>query len=154
MTGSSSSLADLFARGNGRKTKWQGTTIYSVYQLPVSEGDIVTVRRISASPRRAQALKLAVDRGSLRANGIIADTVGIWTHTAPQVASVEVVGRRARSLDVWNSWSGDGVDSSWLANAAMVVDESGGTTVLRCSDGLGEPSFDDLVVSIEVGKDG
>jgi hypothetical protein len=37
-----------------------------------------------------------------------------------------------------------------MNNAGMLVEEVPGRTTLRCSDGVGyEPSFDDLVVTIE-----
>jgi hypothetical protein len=60
------------------------------------------------------------------------------------------VGRRDKNLDIWNSWSYEGVDSSWLGNAGMLVESSATGYLLRCSDGLGDPAFDDLVVRVEV----
>lgn len=144
------SLAQAFAKGNGRRTKWQGTTISSITRLDVSTGDRIAVTRVRSSRVRAQALKIAVDRGDLRANGIAVPVVSIWSHTAPERAELTVVGRRAKSIDIWNAWSFEGVDSAWIGNAGMLVEQEGATHVLRCSDGLGEPSFDDLVVRIEV----
>ena len=104
---------------------------------------------ISAADR-SQTIKMAVDRGELRANGVVVPTVAVWSHTAPETAELDVVGRRAKSLDIWNSWSFEGVDSSWLGNAGILVESSATGHLLRCSDGLGDPSFDDLVVRIEV----
>lgn len=143
-------LAAAFRAGNGRKMKWQGETVHSFFQLSVKEGDTLEVTRVDASPTRAQALKLAVDKGSLRANGVVVSPLAIWTHTAPEQVTLEVVGRRARSIDIWNSWSFEGVDSSWLGNAGMVVESTNDVHTLRCSDGLDEPTFDDLVVQIVV----
>lgn len=144
------SLADSFRSGNGRKAKWDGQTVHSVLDISVNDGDQIEVNRISASSARAQAVKLGVDKGTLRVNGIVVPLAAIWTHTSPQQCVLEVVGRRARSVDIWNSWSFDGVDSSWLANAAMIVERDGDNYVLRCSDGIGDPSFDDLVVKISI----
>jgi hypothetical protein len=141
-------LAAAFQRGNSRKTKWQGTTVHSVLRLQVSEGDVLRVSRQASSPARAQALKVATDRGELRANGIVVPVVAIWSHTAPAEAVVEVVGRRTRVVDLWNAWSFQGVDSAWLGNAGMLVESSGDSHLLRCSDGLGRVSFDDLVVHV------
>lgn len=144
------SLAEAFRTGNGRKTKWQGQTVHSMFQLDVKEGDIIEVSRLEASPARAQALKLAADKGNLRANGVVISPIAIWTHTSPEHVSVQVVGRKVRTIDIWNGWSFDGVDSSWLGNAALIVESSGDVHTLRCSDGVGEPTFNDLVVTVEV----
>ena len=148
------SLASSFRSGNPRKAKWQGKTVFSVFDLPVSDGDTIKITRMSASKTRAQALKVAIDKGDLRANGVLMTTAAIWTHTAPDEASLTVVGKRARSVDVWNSWSYEGVDSCWLGNAAMIVEQDGDAHILKCSDGVGSARFDDLVVRIEVGKHG
>ena len=148
----SKSLAQAF--GSSRKTKWQGKTVHSLLQLSVKEGDVISVTRRSASQKRAQAIKIAVDKGNLRANGLLMATAAIWTHNAPETVTLEVVGRKAKSIDVWNSWSFDGVDSSWLGSAGMVVGSDASSHTLRCSDGLGEPSFDDLIVTISVESHG
>lgn len=37
---------------------------------------------------------------------------------------------------------------AWLGNAGMIVEHDGDTWRLRCSEGSGEPSFDDLLVEI------
>jgi len=149
-----SSLASAFRSGNGRKAKWQGKTVRSLLQISIKDGDSITINRLGASTTRAQALKLAVDKGNFRVNGILASTVAIWTHTSPETTVLEVVGRRARSVDIWNSWSFDGVDSAWLGNAGMLIGSDGATHTVRCSDGLGEPTFDDLVVKISVNTNG
>ena len=144
------SLAQAFAKGSARRTKWNGTSVHSVVRIDVSAGDRIAVTRVRSSRVRAQALKLALDRGDLRANGVAVPTVAIWSHTAPERAELDVVGRRAKSVEIWNAWSFEGVDSSWIGNAGIIVESEGGARLLRCSDGLGEPSFDDLVVRLEV----
>lgn len=146
----STSLAAAFRNGNGRKTKWQGEIVHSFLHIGVKEGDTIEVERLEASPTRAQALKVAVDKGSLRTNGVVLSPIAIWTHTSPKQATLHVVGRKARSIDIWNSWSFEGVDSSWLGSAGMIVESTNNVHTLRCSDGLGEPSFDDMVVRVTV----
>lgn len=141
-------LVEAFAKSNGRKAKVNGTTVHSFHRIDVGDGDLLTILRRSASRVRAQALKVAADRADLRANGIVVPTVSIWSHTAPTTVELDVVGRRARHVDIWNSWSFEGVDSAWLGNAGMMVETEGDRTVLRCSDGLGAADFDDLVVEI------
>ncbi len=142
-------LAEAFAGGT-RKTKWQGGAVYSVYSISVKDGDVLTVTRTAASSQRAQALKLGVDRGNLRANGVLANTAAIWTPTSPDIVTLQVVGKRARSIDLWNAWSLAGVDTSWVGNAGMLIDADGSHFTVRCSDGLGEPKFDDLIATIAI----
>jgi hypothetical protein len=144
------SLAAAFRSGHGRKVKWQGKVVHSLVHLQAKEGDTIEVARISSSTTRAQALKIAVDKGNLRVNGVLVPEAAIWTHTSPVLAILEVVGRKARSVDIWNSWSFDGVDSSWLGSAGMLVETDSNEHTLRCSDGLGDPTFDDLVVKVVV----
>lgn len=146
----STSLASAFRSGNGRKIKWDGQAVHSLIQLNVKQGDTIEIRRVQSSPTRAQALKVAVDKGSLRANGVSVSPIAIWTHTSPEQVTLEVVGRRTKSIDIWNSWSFDGVDSSWLGNAGILIESTGDVHTLRCSDGVGEPSFDDLVVEVVI----
>lgn len=144
------SLAAKFAKGDGRKTTWEGATVYSHLRFSINPGDRLQITRLASSKVRAQALKLAADRGELRANGVNAETIAIWSHTAPDVVTIEVIGRRARSINVWNAWSLEGVDSSWLGNAAMTVESEGQIHTISCSDGLGEPTFSDLVVRLDL----
>lgn len=148
------SLAEAFRNSSGRKTKWQGQVVHSVVKIDVSDGDVIEIRRRSASGQRAQALKVAADKGGLRANGVLTPIAAIWTHTAPETAILEVSGKRTRSLDVWNSWSYDGVDSSWIGSAGILHDRDGDTHTLRCSDGVGDPAFEDLIVELSVTRRG
>lgn len=143
-------LARKFRSGSGRKTTWQKSTVYSVYELAVKPGDVIIVERVSSSKTRAQALHLALDKGNLRANGVLMKTAAVWSHTAPEVAELEVVGKRARLVDIWNGWSFEGVESAWLGNGALMVEDNNDVVRFRCSDGIGEPSFDDLVVDVRI----
>lgn len=142
----------LRASSNGR-TKWQGQTVYSIYDIAVKPGDSIEIERLSASPSRAQALVFAPDKGNLRGNGVLMETAAVWTHSAPSVAHLDVVGRRTRSVQFWNCWSFEGVESAWLGNAGMLIEEANGDLTVRCSDGIGRADFDDLVVSVRIVSD-
>jgi len=146
----SDSLAAAFQSGNGRRTKWNGSTVYSVVELDVTDGDKIEIERLSSSPTRAQALKLAIDKGSFRANGLLLPVVAVWSHTAPASVTLDVVGKKSRVVDLWNGWSFAGVDSSWMGNAGMQTEKIDDGLVVRCSDGVGDVSFDDFVVQVRV----
>lgn len=143
-----STLEQAWANTTNRKVNWKGHWVYSLARFEVSEGDVITVTRLSASLERAQALKVSVDRGDLRANGLLSNCVAVWSHTAPKVASIEVVGKKAKTIEVWNAWSVRGVDTSWVGPSGMVIDSKLNTHTLYCSDGIGSPTFKDFVVEL------
>ncbi len=64
---------------------------------------------------------------------------------------------RAETLQLWNSWSLGQGQHSWTGNSGIVLEELdapiGASRRVRlwCSDGLGDPEFDDLVVLVTVG---
>lgn len=144
------SLARLFTKGDNRKATWQSTTIYSYLRFSINPGDTLRLTRQRSSPTRAQALKLELDKGELRANGVLMHTAAIWSHSAPSEVTLEVVGRRAKSIDIWNAWSLGGVESAWLGNSAMTVTTEGTSHIISCSDGVGSVDFDDLVVQLDL----
>lgn len=143
-------LARLFAKGDHRKVTWQSTTIYSYLRFSINHGDTLRLTRLKSSPGRAQALKLELDKGELRANGVLMETAAVWSHSSPSEVTLEVVGKRARSIDIWNAWSLGGVETSWIGNSAMTVNSEGLTHVLGCSDGVGPVNFDDLVMQLDL----
>lgn len=65
--------------------------------------------------------------------------------------------QRPVTLQLWNSWLIGGGEHAWTGNSGLVIEElevpEGANTRLRlwCSDGLGDPQFDDLVVVITIG---
>lgn len=62
------------------------------------------------------------------------------------------------TLQVWNSWLIGDAEHAWTGNSGMVVEQletpenTSARMRLWCSDGLGDPQFDDLVVIITVGE--
>ena len=76
----------------------------------------------------------------------------LWMDTA--TPTIEVLCARVDDdgeLQISNRWRlDDGREDEWLNNYGMVVDsDTDDSFVLRCSDGFGAPSFDDLVVRID-----
>ncbi|MFT7474614.1 MAG: hypothetical protein ACI81L_001539 [Verrucomicrobiales bacterium] len=69
-----------------------------------------------------------------------------------------VLPKRPTILQVWNSWLIGGAKHAWTGNSGIVVEElnvpSEATARFRlwCSDGLGDPQFDDLVVVVTIGS--
>lgn len=143
-------LSEMFEQTESNAIEWRDHVVRAVVRLPVRDGDILRLRRLGSSRERAQAIKLALNSGSLRVNGLASQTLAIWSHTAPEEVEIQVEGRRAATLDVWNAWSLDGVDNSWLGNAGIIVQDHAGGHTMQCSDGVGDPDFADLVIWIGV----
>ena len=109
------------------------------------------VRFIKAVETPLQALSIDIDRGKLLIAGVEASNMILRLDTSPQIVDVRYRSSpRGDRIAIYNSWINDygGIDS-WIANAGMLVEETGNKMILRCSDGLAEPTFDDLVVEIE-----
>lgn len=140
------SLSELFEQSGDDVIEWNGQQVHAVVRLPVSDKTRVRLRRLGSSRDRAQALKLSLNSGSLRVNGLSSPSVAIWSHSANEDVEIEVEGRRANTLTIWNAWSLDGVDNAWLGNCGIVTQDHAGGTTMQCSDGVGAPDFSDLVV--------
>lgn len=143
------SLSERFARAPGASVGIDGLEVFPVLTVAVRKGTGLRVRRLGASSRRAQALRLAVDHGALAINGVSAPTISLWTHTAPPEVDLVVDGPATR-LTIWNAWSIDGTDTSWVGNGGIHAEEQLDGLTLRCSDGVGPASFDDLTAWIGV----
>lgn len=146
------SLHELFERSESGVVEWRDRAVHAVLRFPVEEGSRIRLRRLASSKARAQALKIAVNKGEIELNGISAPVMAIWSHNAPVEVELRVLGRRATSVDVWNSWSLDGVDNSWLGNAGIVVQDHQGGHTLQCSDGVDDADFTDLVIWLGIAK--
>ena len=149
----SPTLSDHFADG-AETVHFNGRDIRPLLRLAVSDGTKVRVERIASRTDRRQALKLAAVNGILEVNGAASETISLWSDTSPVAVELVVVGARAQRLEVWNAWDLGGLETAWLGNAGMIVDPQERYLGLKCSDGLGPPSFTDLQVRLSVAQPG
>jgi hypothetical protein len=100
-------------------------------------------------------LGIDIDPGTLIIAGEKASKMILRLDTAPDIVEVVYVpSRKGSMISIFNEWiNEDGGTDAWLMHAGMLVEETGNKMVLRCSDGRGEPTFDDLVVEIEFPED-
>ncbi len=144
-------LSAIFTAQQASQIDWNGP-LFSLYELP-SEATRISIEFRSVGSAFRQGLRLKVRGGQLEIDGVEAADFALWHDTAPSQVEVNVhwKGKGPRSLRIWNSWEYNGVAHAWLGNAGMRVEEfEPGRFVLRCSDGEGEPEFDDLVVGVTV----
>ncbi|MFG3521483.1 tetratricopeptide repeat protein [Nocardia nova] len=134
---------------------WRGLTVHPLYS-----------QRLGAKP--------TVVRLSLRAAAPPSGLLGLGIGLSVIDGSVMVRGSRLAGVDVWSDALAEGIDlrlsgtgpaaaytltpvwmtaagavESWTGNYGLVIERgSGATMVLRCSTGVGEPDFGELVVAV------
>jgi hypothetical protein len=149
-------LARRFADAQRQTVMWEGLPVYALYELPIL-AETFSVEFVSAKSHPVQGVRLKVRGGMLRVNEMLADDVLLWRDSAPDLVSIRVQrrGRGTPTLRVWNIWRG-GLDvvQAWLGNSGMRVEIGAENSLiqLRCSDGVGQVTFDDLVVRLKLGS--
>lgn len=110
------------------------------------------MRFISWSNEVAQGMRMSLDtkKGMLAVDGEEIRELVLWVETAPPRPIVVVPQSRLRPqvLAVWNVCKRTSGCDAWIGNCGMLVEEAGPNLTLRCSDGVGPPNFEDLVVEI------
>jgi hypothetical protein len=146
-------LSEIFAEQQSNLIYWNGKPLYGLLefdQLPSR----IRLTFVSAKESPVQGVQFRIRGGTLLANGKESADIVLWQDTAPRNISIDVrrSGRGTASLKVWNVWRGGlGVTQAWLGNAAIQVEgqPNSGSFRMLCSDGQGEPSFDDLIVDVQ-----
>ncbi len=142
-------IAELLENSDTDTVNHRGRVVRALVRLPVGDGTAVTVERLDVSDTRPQALKLAVNEGTLSVNGHDAAVIALWSDTSPSTVELRVSGA-STTLEIWNAWSFGGIDSAWTGNAGIVTRATDDGTILQCSDGVGPASFSDLVVQVTI----
>ena len=143
-------LSKLFEEARSTCVEWQGQQIWGLYEISAPSELSVEIFRSKPSP--VQGLCLKAYGGVLSINDIEAQSMLIWTDTAPESVTVRFKSDESRDarLKIWNVWRGKvgGVDvtQAWLGNAGMIVEApaNGKELLLRCSDGEGSVEFSDM----------
>lgn len=145
-------LNERFAESGGEGVEVDGRMVHPMFRTEIRGGDEVRVYFESASAGREQGLVMKVTEGELEVKGQRARSFLLWRDESP--ADIELVARGHGELRVWNAWRHDGLVEEWSGNAGVLVEDDGETVTLYMSDGIGEPSFDDLVVNLEIARAG
>ncbi len=143
-----------FADSKGEPIPYEGWTIHITYKRKIQAGDRFAVEFLSWTPERVQGVNLRTKHGLLEVNEVQSSAISLWVDSAPPLVEVVCVKDPGDGLVVVsNQWRrSDGVEDEWTNNAGMIVDDSDNRVVLRCSDGIGEPNFDDLMVELRFGS--
>ena len=148
-------LAQLFKKSHGQPVVYDHRQVHAaVFRNVVKPGRFV-VRFIKAVAKPLQALLIDIDPGKLHILDTESHKMILRLDTAPDTIEVRYTpSRKGSRIAIYNGWIDEsgGVDA-WLMHAGMLVEETGNKMILRCSDGQGEPTFDDLIVEIEFLED-
>lgn len=146
----SKTLAQLLADARGGPIKFDGAEVRSIFVRDVPTMAQVKVKILKSRETPTQALRIKLDKGTIRINGQDLTEVVLWADTAPAV--VEMVCQpngKIGKLKVWNAWRDDrGTMQAWVGCAGLIAEENGKTVLLRCSDGAGNPDFGDLAAEL------
>jgi len=148
-------LAQLFMKSAGRPVEYEGLTVHSAVFKQVHEAGRFIVRFIKAVTIPMQALRIRIDPGKLLVENTESAQILLRLDTCPDVVNVRFrPSPEGSRITFYNAWiNEDGGVDAWLVHAGMLVEETVNKMLLRCSDGRGEPTFDDLIVEIEFLED-
>ena len=140
-------LGDLFMEARSNRIEWHGKTVFSMYEMAV-DGPRVWVRILSHIDSPVQGIRIT----SLQRMRILdaeSKKFILWADTAPQEFAVDLFGTAPHTVRFSNAWRGPHASTqSWIGNAGMLAEQSDELVVLRCSDGEGDPEFNDLTLQI------
>lgn len=142
-------INELLAEAGGQPILYGGKQVRGSHKMEVPASHDVQLRFLHASAARRQGLSVKVDKGAFAIAGAAGKSFILWADSAPDIILMQNNSRGPAAIHLYNSWStpGGGTDA-FIGNAGIIVDVQGGKTYLRCSDGLGEATFDDLAVEI------
>ncbi len=168
---SARTLADRFRTQRTDRIRVDGVEVLSLVEIEVAPEELVEILVETARKDVEQALNIRSSVGGLialsdrdRSNDDFDHDEGLGfelvTVLASHVRRAELTSSEAssHSLQLWNSWVMGENHHSWTGNSGIVAEKldvpPGASTRVRlwCSDGLGDPQFDDLVVVVTVGK--
>jgi hypothetical protein len=148
-------LKELFTKEKGGPITVDGRQLFSTYVVQVKDGEILKLDFLRSAARPVQGISLTAKRCQLEVSGSAGGGIELWTNSAPKHVELKVV--RAKSgatVDIVNQWIDEKYGTSrQVNNAAIEIEkQADDTLLLRCSDGVGETDFDDLVFQLVVSR--
>lgn len=162
----SRTLASRFRTQRTDRVRLDETEVLSVFELHVDPPSRVEILVEECRHDVPQGLTLQVNGAHM--TPIVADAA---THAASvsrielaadyalKPVEIAIAGEDRTLLSLWNFWLWDGADQAWTGNSGIVAEElpvpDGALRRVRlwCSDGLGNPSFDDMIAVVTMGPE-
>jgi len=161
---SSRTLAERFRSQRTDRIRVEGTEVLSIVELVLRPTSALELVVESQRDDVEQEFFIRSRAGQAHTLG---DTHSVFTSEPVELVElrsrhtsrIELVGQATDDtvFHLWNGWRIGGTAHSWTGNCGIVVEDltppPGANLRFRlwCSDGLGDPSFDDLVVLVTVG---
>lgn len=164
----SSTLARRFRSQRTDRIRLDGEEVFSKIEVPLAEPMLVEVAFESSRTDCAEGLNLYAPDASLTVTATdVTLALPEWTHTdqlsllmpPESIVQLRCDPTSATHLVIWNTWMHEGTEHAWTGNSGMMIERldppPGAVERFRlwCSDGLGDASFDDLVVVVTSGSD-
>ncbi len=163
---SARTLADRFRTQRTDRIRVDGIEVVSITEIELDSDSILEVLVEDSRPDIEQSLRIRGKSGGdisvVGADFEPSESVLVLAETYPafEVEFCDLDDGDTGVLQLWNSWIlGDG-EHAWIGNSGIVVETlpvpEGASDRIRlwCSDGLGDPDFDDLVLLLTVGPKG
>ncbi|WP_337169514.1 hypothetical protein [Gemmatimonas aurantiaca] len=145
-------FADQFQSTNGAPIRYDGRELHAKLAFQVKNGDTIELRFLRSAERPVQGIGITCEKCEIRVASTTAKRIGLWADTAPRTVTLEVVKARTDAHVIFfNQWRDEKYGSTMyrVNNAAMeLVPQPDASILVRCSDGWGEPDFNDLVFQI------
>jgi hypothetical protein len=142
-------FADRFECTKGAPIQHEGRELHTSLTLQVASGDTIAITFLHTTDRPVQGIGIKCEKCEVSIAGTTSRSIGLWTDTAPRDVTIKVGKAKAGArLVLVNQWRDEKYGSTMyrLNNAAMeIVQQPDGSILARCSDGWGEPNFNDLV---------
>lgn len=144
-------LARMFRESKGKPVAYNGRLVHAAVFRNVTKPGRFIVRFRSAIRNPVQALNLDIEPGTFLIEGGVSSKMILRLDTSPDVVEVHYRPSDWESrIAIYNAWIDEsGRVDAWMMHAGMLVEETENKMILRCSDGRGEPTFDDLIVEID-----
>lgn len=158
---STRTLADRFRTQRTDRIRVDGIEVVSMTEIVLAKDSVLEVLVEDSRPDIEQSLRVRSRSGTIEVVGTDFDpseSILVLAETYPAFEiGFSSLDDDTGVLQLWNSWIlGDG-EHAWVGNSGIVVEQlpvpEGASDRMRlwCSDGLGDPDFDDLVLLLTVG---
>jgi hypothetical protein len=153
MKQSEETFSDIFLREHTDLIVVEGREIRRRLVLPgIEPGGVLRVTFERYQTSVPQGINLSTKKGKFEAAGERSADIVLWVDTAPEVVDLRMTNQVPADVVIWNTWRGwGGWPTGSTGYAGMLVETlNDHSWRLRCSDGVGGPDFDDLVVTVQL----
>jgi hypothetical protein len=143
-------LGERFRRSSSAQLEVNGRTVHALFERRLGGPEVVRLELRSSRPR-PEGVCLKIVGGNLLINEQRLREAVLWTETAPGCVRIVCQPKETGAvLKVWNTWKDEqGTQHAWIGNAGMLAESTADGVILRCSDGIGDVDFEDLIVSLQ-----